>query len=66
LKGKGLPSLEHYGKGDLVVNINIWTPQHLNSEEKKLMEKIKDSANFKPQPGKKDRGFFDRMKEYFE
>ncbi|MFI5149215.1 MAG: molecular chaperone DnaJ [Bacteroidia bacterium] len=66
LKNKGLPSLEHYGKGDLIVNINIWTPQHLSSEEKKLMEKLRDSDNFKPHPGKKDRGFFDRMKEYFE
>ncbi len=66
LKGKGLPSLEHYGKGDLIVNINIWTPQHLSSEEKKLMEKLRDSKNFEPAPGKKDRGFFDRMKEYFE
>jgi molecular chaperone DnaJ len=66
LKGKGLPSVEHYGKGDLIVNINIWTPQHLNGEEKKLMEKLKEHENFKPSPGKKDRGFFDRMKEYFE
>ncbi len=66
LKGKGLPSLEHHGKGDLVVNINIWTPQHLSSEEKKMMEKLRESQNFVPKPGKKDRGFFDRMKEYFE
>jgi molecular chaperone DnaJ len=66
LKNKGLPSIEHYGKGDLIVNINIWTPQHLSSEEKKLMEKLQESHNFKPHPGKKDRGFFDRMKEYFE
>ena len=66
LKNKGLPSIEHYGKGDLIVNINIWTPQHLSSDEKKLMEKLRDSDNFKPHPGKKDRGFFDRMKEYFE
>jgi molecular chaperone DnaJ len=66
LKGKGLPSLEHHGKGDLLVNINVWTPQHLSSEEKKILEKFRESTNFKPHPGKKDRGFFDRMKEYFE
>ncbi len=66
LKNKGLPSLEFHGKGDLIVNINIWTPQHLSSDEKKLMEKLRESTNFKPHPGKKDRGFFNRMKEYFE
>jgi molecular chaperone DnaJ len=66
LKGKGLPSIEFHGKGDLLVNINVWTPQHLNSEEKKLMEKLREAANFKPQPGKKEKGFFAKMKEYFE
>jgi molecular chaperone DnaJ len=64
LKGKGLPSIEHHGQGDLI--INIWTPQHLNSDEKKIMEKFREADNFQPKPGKKDRGFFDRMKEYFE
>jgi molecular chaperone DnaJ len=66
LKGKGLPSVEHYGKGDLIVNINVWTPQHLSSEEKKTLEKLRESSNFIPHPGKKDKGFFSRMKEYFE
>jgi molecular chaperone DnaJ len=66
LKGKGLPSIEHHGKGDLIINVNIWTPQHLNSDEKKIMEKFREADNFQPKPGKKDRGFFDRMKEYFE
>ena len=29
LKGKGLPSLQHYGKGDQLINVNIWTPKQL-------------------------------------
>jgi molecular chaperone DnaJ len=66
LKGKGIPDVNGYGKGDLLVSINVWTPQHLSSEEKKILEKLRESANFKPQPDKKDKGFFDRMKEYFE
>ena len=66
LKGKGLPELQGYGKGDLLINVNIWTPQKLNSEEKKTLEKLRDSDNFKPNPSKKDKSFFDRMKEYFE
>lgn len=66
LKGKGLPELQGYGKGDLLINVNIWTPQKLNSEEKKTLEKLRESENFKPNPSKKDKSFFDRMKEYFE
>ncbi len=66
LKGKGLPDVNSYNKGDLLVNINVWTPQNLTPEEKKLIEKIKESKNFQPNPGKREKGFFDRMKEYFE
>jgi molecular chaperone DnaJ len=65
LKGKGLPQLNSYSKGDLLVNINVWTPQILSTEEKKLLEKLRESENFKPQPGKNDKSFFERMKEYF-
>ncbi len=65
LKGKGIPQLNSYAKGDLLVNINVWTPQQLSSEEKKILEKLKDAENFKPKPGKGDKSFFERMKEYF-
>ena len=66
LKAKGIPDVNGYGKGDLLVNINVWTPQTLTSEEKKVLENFRESENFKPNPSKKDRGFFERMKEYFE
>jgi molecular chaperone DnaJ len=65
LKGKGIPKLNSYSRGDLLVNINVWTPQQLSSEEKKTLEKLRDSENFKPKPGKGDKSFFERMKEYF-
>lgn len=65
LKGKGLPDINAYGTGDLLVNINVWTPQSLTSEERKILEGLKDSKNFAPNPNRKDKGFFDRMKEYF-
>ncbi len=48
------------------MNINVWTPQHLTKEEKKILEELKDAENFKPNPSKKDKGFFERMKQYFE
>jgi molecular chaperone DnaJ len=66
LKGKGLPDVNSYGTGDLLVNINVWTPQHLTSEEKKALETLRESKNFAPNPNRKEKGFFDRMKEYFE
>jgi len=66
LKGKGLPDVNSYGIGDLLVNINVWTPQNLSAEEKKALEAFRTSKNFEPKPNRKEKGFFDRMKEYFE
>ncbi|HNW99378.1 MAG TPA: molecular chaperone DnaJ [Bacteroidales bacterium] len=66
LKGKGLPSLNSYSRGDLLVNINVWTPQNLTKEEKAMLEKLQNSPNFKPTPGHKDKNFFERMREMFK
>jgi len=66
LKGKGLPEVNSYHRGDEIIHINVWTPKALSSEERSMLEKLRDSANFKPQPGKNEKSFFDRMKEYFE
>ncbi len=65
LKGKGLPDVNGYGKGDLLVNVNIWTPKHLSKEEKHLLEKLQKSGNFKPNPTSQDKSYFDRMREFF-
>lgn len=66
LKGKGIPEVNAYHRGDQIIHVNIWTPKALSSEERSLLEKLRDSPNFKPQPGKHDKSFFDKMKEYFE
>ena len=66
LRGKGLPSVQAYGKGDQLINVNIWTPKELNKEEKEMMERLREMPNFKPDPGKSEKGFFERMKDYFE
>jgi molecular chaperone DnaJ len=65
LKGKGLPVLQRYGHGDLFVHINVWTPKKVSKEEREILEKLRQSENFKPQPEKSDKGFFDRMKDMF-
>lgn len=65
LKNMGLPSVQSYGKGDQLIHVNIWTPKSMTSEEKQLLEKMKTMPNFKPNPGKSEPNFFERMKEYF-
>jgi len=65
LKGKGFPEVQGYSKGDQMIYVNVWTPQHVSSEEKSTLEKLNHSDNFKPKPDKKDKSFFDRVKEAF-
>ena len=66
LKGKGLPILQGYGTGDLLVHIQVWTPKKVSKEEREILEKLKESENFIPTPEKSERGFFQRMKDMFQ
>ncbi len=66
LRGKGLPRLNGYGKGDLLVNINVWIPKILTKDEKKYMESMQESSNFKPKPDKSEMNFFQKIRNYFE
>ena len=66
LKGKGIKDINSYQKGDQLVHVNIWTPKSLTRDERMILEKLQESPNFKPNPDKNDKGFFERMKEYFE
>ncbi len=65
LKGKGFPAVNSYEKGDQLVQVNVWTPQHVSAEEKALLEKMSSSPNFKPHPDKNEKNFFDKIKEMF-
>ncbi|MBC7384370.1 MAG: molecular chaperone DnaJ [Bacteroidia bacterium] len=65
LRGKGLPEINTGYHGDQLVQINVWTPKKITSEEKAILEKWRTSENFTPKPDKNDQGFFDRMKEFF-
>jgi molecular chaperone DnaJ len=66
LRGKGLPEVNGYGRGDLLVNVNVWIPKNMTREEAKIVEKFKESTSFTPKPDKNDKGFFERMRGYFE
>jgi molecular chaperone DnaJ len=65
LKGKGFPAVNSYEKGDQLIHVNVWTPQNLTSEEKTMVEKLGDSANFQPNPEKSEKSFFDKVREIF-
>ena len=65
LRGKGLPVVNGYGRGDLLVSLNVWVPKNLTKEEKKSLEELQKHANFQPNPSKQERGFFDKMREMF-
>ena len=69
LKGKGFPSFQSYEKGDQLIEVNVWSPQHLTHEEKDMLERLKNSPNFAPGPDaraeREERGFFDKIKDVF-
>ncbi|WP_430409504.1 molecular chaperone DnaJ [Kordia sp.] len=65
LRGKGIPSINGYGKGDLLVHINVWTPKTLTKEQKSFFEKMAEDENFVPSPEKSDKSFFEKVKDMF-
>ena len=66
LRGKGLPDVNGYGRGDLLVKVNVYVPTEINKEERKLIEKLRDSENFTARDTSEDKGFFSKMKDFFE
>ena len=65
LRGKGLPSLDGYGKGDLLIHVNVWTPKNLSKDQKAFFEQMKNDENFKPIPSNSDKSFFEKVKDMF-
>jgi len=65
LRGKGIKSIDSYGKGDQLIYVNVWTPKQLTKEERVALESLRDSENFKPDPSKSEKSFFEKMKEFF-
>ena len=65
LRGKGLPDMEGYGKGDLLIHVNVWTPKELNREQRQFFQKMLDDDNFKPNPEKSEKSFFEKVKDMF-
>lgn len=65
LRGKGIPSVQGYGVGDLLVHLNVWTPKTLSKEQRDFFEKMKNDEHFVPKPEKEDKSFFEKVKDMF-
>jgi molecular chaperone DnaJ len=65
LRGKGLKDINGYTTGDQLVHINVWTPKQLTKDERALIEKLRNSPNFNPNPDKQEKGTWERIKEFF-
>jgi molecular chaperone DnaJ len=66
LQGKGLPQVNSRNVGDLIVNVNVWTPKSLTREEKAMLEQLSTHENFVPKPGKNDKSVFNRVRQFFQ
>lgn len=65
LRGKGMPQMGSYGKGDLYVKILVWIPRKLSRSEKDAVEAMRTSSSFKPDPNRDDRELFEKESKYF-
>ncbi len=65
LRGKGIRDINGYDRGDQLIHVNVWTPKQLSPEERSILEGLRDSPNFEPKPTNAEKGFFERMKEFF-
>lgn len=66
LKGKGIPDVNGYGRGDLLVKVNVWIPKNLSKEDKKTVEELRERAFVQPTGVENKKGFFRKMKDFFE
>ncbi len=61
LRGKGIPDVNGYGKGDLLVRVHVWIPKKLSNEEKRALEKLQSSPGFQEGPSAAEKSFFKKI-----
>ncbi|WP_167613146.1 molecular chaperone DnaJ [Maribellus sediminis] len=66
LRGKGIPDVNGYGRGDLLVRVHVWIPKKLSNEEKRMLEKLQESPGFQDGPSHSEKSFFAKMRDMFE
>ncbi len=65
LRSKGIPSINGYGTGDLLVHVNVWTPKTLTKEQREFFDRMSNDEHFQPKPEKEDKSFFEKVKDMF-
>lgn len=65
LRNKGLPSVNGFGKGDQLVNVNVYVPESLSDKERKIIENMQESDNFIPTASAK-KNLFNKFKKMFD
>ena len=65
LRGKGLPVVNGFGSGDLLVYVNVWIPKKVTKDEERVLQGMAASESFKPAPNEDDRSFFKKLRDYF-
>jgi len=65
LRNKGLPDINGYHTGDLLVKVQVFIPKDISKEDRRIVEKLRESESFTPSKTEKD-GFFSRVKNMFE
>lgn len=65
LRGKGLPSVNSYGTGDLYVKLMVLIPKKLTKNERDLFESIRNNPTFTAALSKEEKSFFDKLRDMF-
>ncbi len=65
LRGKGLPSVNGYGRGDILIVVDITIPSSLSSTERKAVEALSQMPSFKEAEKVENQNIFERMKSFF-
>ena len=65
LRGKGLPDVNGYGRGDIMVVVDITIPDELTKEERKIIEQLAEQPHFKRASSVESQNIFERMKNFF-
>jgi molecular chaperone DnaJ len=63
LRGMGVPRLNSSSRGDLIVHVEVRTPEKLTREQRKLLEQLRDMLPAENEP--KEKGLFEKVKDYF-
>jgi molecular chaperone DnaJ len=63
LKGRGMPVLQGFGRGDHRVLVNVIVPRQLSDEQRKLLGEFAETAN--DETYRPDEGFFEKLKSAF-